>query len=141
MNRHRGIHIWSAVLIAAMALPFDPLQARDSAARVTDDTAIRALHTQIIEAYNHGDAAGASGGFAPDGSLITGDATRYVTPPEIEPYLSRLLEKLPRGTRFVATVTDVRFAEFSTKNISPKSRCWSFRKRESSEETLPLMRS
>jgi uncharacterized protein (TIGR02246 family) len=69
---------------------------------------IRALHDAMVEAYNHGDATGAASGFASGGALVTGDATRYVTPPEIERYLSRLLSKLPQGTRFLATITDVR---------------------------------
>jgi uncharacterized protein (TIGR02246 family) len=73
------------------------------------ETPIRALHAQMIEAYNRGDAAGASLSFASDGALISGDATRLVAPPEIERYLSRLLAKLPKGTQFIATVTDVRF--------------------------------
>ena len=75
---------------------------------------IRALHNQIIDAYNRGDAAGAAYAFAAEGTLVTGDATRYVTPPEIERYLSRLIAKLPKGTLFVATVTDVRFAGHDT---------------------------
>jgi uncharacterized protein (TIGR02246 family) len=62
----------------------------------------------MVDAYNRGDATGASSGFASGGALVTGDATRYVTPPEIERYLSRLLSTLPQGTRFLATITDVR---------------------------------
>jgi uncharacterized protein (TIGR02246 family) len=77
--------------------------------REANEALIRNLHSQMIEAYNRGDAAGAASTFAPEGTLITGDATRYVTPLEIERYLSRLLAKLPQGTRFIATVTDVRF--------------------------------
>jgi uncharacterized protein (TIGR02246 family) len=75
---------------------------------------IRALHNQMIDAYNRGDAAGASSVFASDGALITGDGKRYVTPPEIQRYLTVLLAKLPKGTQFVATVTDVHFVSHDT---------------------------
>jgi uncharacterized protein (TIGR02246 family) len=108
----RSVPSWGPLIVVAFLLasfdsawaakPFPSGEAREAP--------IRALYTQLIEAYNRGDATGAAASFAPDGALITGDATRYVTRAEIERYLFRLLAKLPKGTQFIATITDVRFA-------------------------------
>jgi uncharacterized protein (TIGR02246 family) len=100
----RRVTVVALSLVSLSAAWATPPNSRDAI-----ETSVRALHTQMIEAYNRGDAARAASTFAPEGTLITGDATRYVTPLEIERYLSRLLAKLPQGTRFIAIVTDVRF--------------------------------
>lgn len=71
---------------------------------------IRALYNQMLEAYNRGDATGVAAIFVSEGAMISGDATRYISPPEIERFLSRLLARLPKGAKFSSTVIDVRFA-------------------------------
>jgi uncharacterized protein (TIGR02246 family) len=98
---------WTGLLVISVMVVLSSVNTARAAAGQTRDTPIRALHDAMIEAYNHGDATGAAAGFASGGALVTGDATRYVTPPEIERYLSRLLSTLPKGTRFLATITDV----------------------------------
>jgi uncharacterized protein (TIGR02246 family) len=99
------------VVVAFSLITFNSVLAtQPPSSREASEASVRALHTQMIEAYNRGDAAGAASAFAAEGTLVTGDATRYVTPSEIERYLSRLLAKLPKGTLFIATVTNVRFA-------------------------------
>jgi uncharacterized protein (TIGR02246 family) len=113
MSKDRHTVAWSGLLIAiafSVASFHSALAAEVPASVEAREAPIRALHGQIIAAYNRGDAAVASAGFAPDGSLITGDATRFTTPQEIERYLSRLLAQLPKGTQFIATVTDIRFS-------------------------------
>ena len=112
MRKYFRILIWlrRVIVIAFSLASFNSAWAVEpSLSQEAREAPIRALHTQMIEAYNRGDATGASSAFAPDGALITGDGTRLVSPPEIERYLSGLLAKLPKGTRFIATVTDVRF--------------------------------
>lgn len=112
MNKDFGmfLSLRRVTVVAPSLLSLSAAWATPPSSRDASEASVRALHTQMIEAYNRGDAAGAASAFAPAGTLITGDATRYVTPSEIERYLSRLLAKLPKGTRFIATATDVRFA-------------------------------
>jgi uncharacterized protein (TIGR02246 family) len=113
MNKDRRTLPWCGLLIvvAFSLASFDSARAaKPSPSEEAREAPIRAVYTQIVDAYNRGDAAGASALFTPDGALIAGDATRYVTPPEIERFLSQLHAKLPKGTQFIATVTDVRFA-------------------------------
>ena len=112
MNKNSRIRIWLRRVVIALSLAtFHSAWASEPTFSLeVSEAPIRALHNQIIDAYNRGDAAGVASAFAPEGTLVTGDATRYVTPSEIERYLSRLIAKLPKGTLFVATVTDVRFA-------------------------------
>jgi uncharacterized protein (TIGR02246 family) len=76
----------------------------------SDEAAVRELQTQMIDAYNRGDTEAVSAMFAPDGDMITGAADHLKDPAEIGKYLSGLLVKLPKGTRFIASVANVRFA-------------------------------
>ena len=113
MNQDRRTLPWCGLLIvvAFSLASFDsPRAANPLPSEEAKEAPIRALYKQIVDAYNRGDAAGASALFTTDGALIAGDATRYVTPPEIERFLSQLHAKLPKGAQFIATVTDVRFA-------------------------------
>jgi len=113
MNQYRRTLPWCGLLIvvAFSLASFDsPRAANPLPSEEANEAPIRALYKQIVDAYNRGDAAGASALFTTDGALIAGDATRYVTPTEIERFLSQLHAKLPKGAQFIATVTDVRFA-------------------------------
>jgi len=121
MRKNRRTLQWAA-LFAVAALSFPCLSSAQDAApssltnsgrdgsRDTKAEPIRALLAQMTEAFNRGDVIGASASFTPDGEMITGDGTRIVSPVEIEHFLSQLLTKLPKGTQFVATVTNVSFA-------------------------------
>src|SRR5262245_4109979 len=113
MNKDRRTLPWWGLLIVlafSLASLDSARAAKPSPSGEAREAPIRALYTQIVEAYNRGDATGAAAFFTPDGALITGNADRYVTPPEIERFLSQLHAKLPKGTQFISTVTDVRFA-------------------------------
>jgi uncharacterized protein (TIGR02246 family) len=71
---------------------------------------VRTLMAQLTDAYNRSDASGVSTRFTADGDMITGAGEHLASPAEIDKFLSGLMEKLPKGTRFLATVTNVRFA-------------------------------
>jgi uncharacterized protein (TIGR02246 family) len=117
MSKDFRILIWlrRVIVIAFSLASFNFASATEPTfSQEGSEAPIRALHNQMIDAYNRGDATGASSAFAPDGALITGDGKRYVTPPEIQRYLKVLHAKLPKGILFVATVTDVRFAGHDT---------------------------
>jgi uncharacterized protein (TIGR02246 family) len=117
MSKDFRILVWlrRVTVIAVSLASFNLASATEPTfSQEASEAPIRALHNQMIDAYNRGDATGASSAFAPDGALITGDGKRYVTPPEIQRYLTWLLTKLPKGTQFVATVTDVSFANHDT---------------------------
>jgi uncharacterized protein (TIGR02246 family) len=70
---------------------------------------IRALLTQMIDAWNRGDPARIAAAFTSHGHLIAGDATHVITPAEIERYFTQLLTKLPKGTTFTSTSINVQF--------------------------------
>jgi uncharacterized protein (TIGR02246 family) len=84
--------------------------AQDRSARETAQAPVRALLNELVAAYNRGDLSGASALFAPDGDMIAGDGTLVSTRAAIERFLSDLHAKLPKGTQFVAAITNVRFA-------------------------------
>jgi uncharacterized protein (TIGR02246 family) len=80
------------------------------------------LLAQLTDAFNRGDARGASAAFTPNGNLITGDGTLVEDAAEIERFLSELQAKLPKGTQFIATVTDVRFAGPESRRSPTRTR-------------------
>jgi uncharacterized protein (TIGR02246 family) len=79
-----------------------------SSARDGDEAPIRALATQMTDAWNRGNASDFAAVFAEDGELISGDGTRSVGRQEIERYTARLLMK---PTQFTASVIGVRFID------------------------------
>jgi uncharacterized protein (TIGR02246 family) len=93
------VGLWSAIVVG-------PLQAAPDG---RSEAPIRALLAQVTDAFNRGDASGASAAFTPGGDLITGDGTLVTSAPGIEKFLAELQAKLPKGTQFIATVTNVRF--------------------------------
>ena len=121
MSKHRRTLIWAgllAVLTISLARSSSGRAAdlapwgntvQDSA-RETAEAQVRALVNHTFEAYNRGDVSGASSRFAPDGDLIAGDATVVSTRAGIEGFLSDLQAKLPKGTQFISSITNVRFA-------------------------------
>jgi uncharacterized protein (TIGR02246 family) len=70
---------------------------------------IRALLAQVADAYNRGDASGFSASFTSNGDLITGAGDHLINAAEIESYISQLIAKQPKGTKFIPTATNVRF--------------------------------
>jgi uncharacterized protein (TIGR02246 family) len=123
VRQHRRTAVW-AFLLAAVTISFASMSSaaramdsgssgnigRDRAAREAAEAPVRALLHEIFAAYNRGDVSGASAGFAPDGEMIAGDGTLVSSRAAIERFLSDLQARLPKGTQFVATVTNVRFA-------------------------------
>jgi uncharacterized protein (TIGR02246 family) len=122
VSKHRRIPIWAGVFAVVMIS-----LARSSSGRAADlapwgntvhlsspreaaDGPVRTLVNQMIEAYNRGDVSEASARFAPDGDLIAGDGVVVSTRVGIERFLSDLQAKLPKGTQFLLTITNVRFA-------------------------------
>jgi uncharacterized protein (TIGR02246 family) len=113
MNKDRRTLPWCGLLlvVAFSLASFDSAGAANpSPSEEAREAPIRALYNQMVAAYNRGDATGVAAVFVSEGAMISGDANRYITPPEIERFLSRLIARLPKGTQFISTVTDVRFA-------------------------------
>src|SRR5215475_2604552 len=113
MNKNRRtLPLCGLLIVVAFSLvSFDPARAAKSFPSEEDREApIRALYNQMVEAYNRGDATGVAAVFVSEGAMISGDANRYITPPEIERFMSALIARLPKGTKFISTVIDVRFA-------------------------------
>ena len=94
-------------VLALLALALTAIAGSPRAA----ETPIRALFTQMTEAWNRGDPAGVAAVFKQDGIMIAGDGTRVATRTNIERYLADLMTKLPKGTTFNATPSSVDFAK------------------------------
>lgn len=123
MRTHHRYSIWAplvtVVTISFVCMGSSPRAAdcapsgnvaQDRSARETAEAPVRALLNELVAAYNRGDLSGASALFAPDGDMIAGDGTLVSTRAAIERFLSDLHAKLPKGTQFVAAITNVRFA-------------------------------
>lgn len=82
--------------------------AQASSVPAADESALRALLAQMVEAWNRGDSAGLAAAFTADGELVAGDGTLTSGRQEIERYFAGLLARLPKGTRFTAPITGVR---------------------------------
>src|SRR5262249_16793386 len=74
-----------------------------------DEAAVRSLVPRASDAWGRGDAESLAAAWAEDGELVTGDGSYHSGRPEIERYLRRLLTGPWKGSRFVATVTSIRF--------------------------------
>src|SRR5262245_13695082 len=83
-------------------------EAEASSVLAADEAALRSLLAQMIEAWDRGDSAGLAAAFTEDGELVAGDGTLSSGRPEIERYFAGLLARMPKGTRFTASVTGVR---------------------------------
>jgi uncharacterized protein (TIGR02246 family) len=105
-GRSRGLRSVSG--LAMVMLSVTSIGFGWAAPREADETALRALMAQMVEAWNRRDSRSLAGTFTADGELVAGDGTQMTGRGEIERYFAGLLAKLPQGTRFTAAVTSVR---------------------------------
>jgi uncharacterized protein (TIGR02246 family) len=75
----------------------------------TEETAVRDVYRQFMEAWNRGSGAALAEVFTQDGDLVGFDGTQLTGPQEIASFHQRLVDKWLRGSRLVGQVTDVRF--------------------------------
>src|SRR5262249_61519744 len=109
MNQDRRTLPWCGLLIvvAFSLASFDsPRAANPLPSEEAKEAPIRALYKQIVDAYNRGDAAGASALFTTDRALIAGDAPRSGPATAIERSLPQCHAELPKEVRCSATDTD-----------------------------------
>ena len=79
------------------------------ASREAEEASVRALVTQMSDAWNRGDGIAAAALFAEDGELVSAAGTYWNGQAEIAKYLTHLLTGPLKGSRYIATVTSVRF--------------------------------
>jgi uncharacterized protein (TIGR02246 family) len=87
----------------------EPGRSAQPTSREAEEAAVRSLVTQGSDAWNRGDAAGLAALWAENGELVAGDGVYCNGRPEIAKYFTRLLTGSWKGSRFVASVTSVRF--------------------------------
>jgi uncharacterized protein (TIGR02246 family) len=112
MRKHRRALAWAgflAVVSLASAVSSRVRAEPEGSSIGAREAPIRALLARLTDSFNRGDVSGVSAAFTPDSGLITGDGTLVTSAPAIERFLSELQAKLPKGTQFMATVTNVRF--------------------------------
>jgi uncharacterized protein (TIGR02246 family) len=80
-----------------------------SSTRSTEETAVRDLYQQLMQAWNRGSGSGLAGLFTEDGHLIGFDGTHLRGRQEIGPFHQRLLDRWLKGSRLVGEITDARF--------------------------------
>ena len=97
------------VLGIIMVLATSGLDARGSGTPEADEAALRSMIARASDAWGQGDAQVLAATWSEDGELVTGDGSFHSGRPEIEKYLARLFAGRWKGSRFVATVTSVRF--------------------------------
>ena len=74
-----------------------------------DETAVRALYTQLMDGWNKGSAEAFSATFTEDGHLIGFDGMHFQGRDEIVAFHQPLFDKWLKGTRLVGEVNSVRF--------------------------------
>jgi uncharacterized protein (TIGR02246 family) len=74
-----------------------------------DETAVRALYTQLMNGWNKGSAEAFSATFAKDGHLIGFDGMHFKGRDEIVSFHQPLFDRWLKGTRLVGEVESVRF--------------------------------
>ncbi len=75
----------------------------------TDETAVRDLYQQLMEAWNQGSGAAFASGFTEDGDLVGFDGSHLRGRDEIAPFHQQLFDKWLKGSRLVGKVEDLRF--------------------------------
>jgi uncharacterized protein (TIGR02246 family) len=70
---------------------------------------VRLLITQASDAWGKGDVESLAAVWAQDGELVAGDGSYHSGRPAIAKYLTQLLTGSWKGSRFVSSVTSVRF--------------------------------
>jgi uncharacterized protein (TIGR02246 family) len=74
-----------------------------------DQTAVRSLYTELMEAWNRGSGADFAAVFAEDGDLVAFDGTHLAGRAVIEAAQQELFDKWMKGTRLIGEVRGVRF--------------------------------
>jgi uncharacterized protein (TIGR02246 family) len=80
-----------------------------SVSRQADEASVRLLVTQSSDAWKRGDVDSLAAVWAHDGELVAGDGSYHNGRPAIAKYLAQLLTGFWKGSRFVASVTSLRF--------------------------------
>jgi uncharacterized protein (TIGR02246 family) len=74
-----------------------------------EETAVRDLYQQFMDAWNRGSGADLAAVFTDDGGLVGFDGTHLQGRQEIGPFHQRLFDRWLKGSRLVGQVTDLRF--------------------------------
>jgi len=75
----------------------------------TEETAVRDVYQQVMQAWNRGSGAELAAIFTEDGHLVGFDGTHLRGRKEIGPFHQRLFDRWLKGSRLFGQVTDVRF--------------------------------
>jgi uncharacterized protein (TIGR02246 family) len=81
----------------------------ETATNPTDETAVRDLYQELMDAWNKGSGDAFAAVFTQDGDLVAFDGTHFKGREEIAPFHQELFDKWLKGTRLVGRVEDVRF--------------------------------
>ena len=73
-----------------------------------EETAVRDVYQQMMDAWNRGSGAGLAEVFTEDGDLVGFDGTHLTGREEIAAFHQRLFDRWLKGSRLVGQVTDVR---------------------------------
>lgn len=76
---------------------------------VDDETSVRALYEQLMDAWNRGDGTSFAAVFAGDGDLVAFDGTHLRGREEIAASHQELFDRWMKGTRLVGGVERLRF--------------------------------
>ncbi len=79
-----------------------------------DESLVRAIPQQIVDAWNRGDGDALASVYAEDGVLVAGHGVVKRGRAQIASYHSALFSSAIKGTRLTATVTNVRFLDATT---------------------------
>jgi len=74
-----------------------------------EETAVRDLYRQFMDAWSRGSGADLAAVFTDDGGLVGFDGTHLQGRQAIGPFHQRLFDKWLKGSRLVGQVTDLRF--------------------------------
>lgn len=101
------------VIFSLIALGQTDVLAQDAKTDSTEETAVRALYQQIIDAWNKRDGKEFAGAFAPDGQAIGFDGSEMIGKAQIEATLVKIFAHHPTGA-YVANIRSVRFLNTET---------------------------
>jgi uncharacterized protein (TIGR02246 family) len=74
-----------------------------------DETAVRGLYQQMIDAWNAGSGERFAAPFTPDGNLVAFDGVHFRGRDQIATFHQQLFDKWMKGSRLVGDVEEVRF--------------------------------
>ena len=75
----------------------------------TEETAVRDVYQQMMDAWNRGSGSALAALFTEDGHLVGFDGTHLRGRQEIGPFHQRLFDRWLKGSRLVGEITDARF--------------------------------